>query len=126
MNQPRSPAGTDLGAAGGAAVGVGSAVAAAAASVCCAGAAVGPLIVAWFGVGGAVAIEGLRPYSPLLIVLSGATLGWSFWRTYRPRVQCAPSSTPSVVGVMSAGLLWLSAAVWLFATAAVAYNAFHT
>jgi hypothetical protein len=126
MSPPRTPGGTDLGTAGGAALGVASAVAAAGASVCCVGPALGPLIVAWLGVGGAVAIEGLRPYSPLLIALSGGTLAWSFWRMYRPRGRCAPGRAAALVITISSGLLWLSAAIWVVATAAVAYSALNT
>ena len=97
---------------------------AAAVSVCCSGPAIGPLLVAWFGVGGAVAIEGLRPYAPSLVAVSGVILGWSFWRTYR-RVRCAPGRPPSALARTSTGLLYLSVAVWLVAATAVTYGVIH-
>ena len=60
--------------------GMGAALTAAAASLCC----IGPAVVAVVGVGGAVAAAGLKPYRPLLILVSMALLGVGFWLTYQP------------------------------------------
>ena len=100
----------------------GSAVAAAAASVCCVGPAVGPLLVSLLGASGTVALEGLRPYAPTIIVLSGALLAWSFWLNHRNRKACAVGRAAAIVTRTSHALLWLSMLVWLAAAIAVAYG----
>lgn len=111
-------------AAGGAALGAGSALTAAAATVCCAGPAIGPLIVVMFGASGAVAIAGLRPYTPWMLLGSAAILIFSFWRTYRVPAECSVQP-PGRVARLSRATLWISAAIWIASTATTLFTWFH-
>jgi hypothetical protein len=103
----------------GAAIGLGGAATAAAVSACCAGPALGPLVISFLGAGGAVALEGLRPYAVPLLVFSGFAIGVSFWLRMRGRA-CA-ANRRSRLHDASRVLLWVSALVWLGAVAAAAW-----
>lgn len=115
---------SDPAAAGGAALGAGSALTAAAATVCCAGPAIGPLIVALFGASGAVAIAGLRPYTPWMLAGSAILLGYSFWRTYRTASECSVQR-PGPLARLSRITLWVSAAIWIASTATTLFTLLH-
>src|SRR5215469_12018813 len=107
---------------GGATVATGSALAAAAASICCAGPAVGPLLVSLLGASGAVAFEGLRPYSPYIVAASGIILGWTIVSSRRARQQCAPDKSASISHSLTRVILWVSGALWLAAAIGVGYG----
>ncbi len=103
MERSRGTAKSELACAAGAALGLGGAGTAAAVSACCAGPAVGPLVISLLGASGAVALEGLRPYTLALLVLSAFVIGASFrLRAHRVR-----------------WLLWLSVFVWLASFGAI-------
>lgn len=106
---------------GGATAAAGGALAAAAASICCAGPAVGPLLVSLLGAGGAVAFEGLRPYSPYIVAASGIILGWTIVSSRRPE-RCAPDKSTRIARSFTRGILWASAVLWLVAAIGVAYG----
>lgn len=93
--------------------GMGAALTAAAATLCC----VGPAVVAIVGVGGAVAAAGLKPYRPLLILVSMALLGLGFRLTYHPRavLGSAGVACPTRAGRISTRIVWIAAGVWLAA-----------
>ncbi len=78
----------------------------------------GPWAVLIFGVPGAIWIARFEPYRPYLIVASGALLAWSLWRTHRWRAACAAGTCASGPSPWLIGLLWLAAALWLFALVA--------
>jgi hypothetical protein len=107
--------------AAGATVGMGAAATVAAVSACCAGPALGPLVVSLFGAGGAVALEGLRPYSAPLLVLSGLAIGASLWMNARNAKRCSSDRPSRVVRGISRTLSFVSSAVWLAAVAAVVW-----
>jgi mercuric ion transport protein len=93
--------------------GLGAALTATAATLCC----VGPAVVAVVGVGGAVAAASLKPYRPLLILVSVALLGLGFWLTYQPRAAVGSSAVacPTRAGRLSRRIVWIAAAFWLAA-----------
>jgi mercuric ion transport protein len=105
--------GTRLAAIGTSIAGLGAALTATAATLCC----VGPAVVAVVGVGGAVAAASLKPYRPLLILVSVALLGLGFWLTYRPRAAdgSAGVACPTRAGRLSRRIVWIAAAFWLAA-----------
>ena len=105
-----------LGTAGTASLGVGAALFAGLASACCVGPVAAPLVVAILGAGGAAWAAGLKPYSMLILVLSGALLAFSVWSLrQRGAGSCEPADRPrsrlkerlarGIVG--GATLLWL-------------------
>ncbi len=63
---------------------IGSAGLAALATACC----VGPVVVALFGVGGAVAAASMIPYRPYLLGLALVLAVSAGWAAYRPRTVC--------------------------------------
>ena len=121
MRSTMGTAGSQAPRIGGATVAAGGALAAAAASICCAGPAVGPLLVSLLGAGGAVAFEGLRPYSPYIVAASGIILGWTIASSRRAE-QCAPDKPGRFGRSFTRGMLWVSAALWLAAAIGVAYG----
>lgn len=117
-------AGGELVSATGAAVGIGSAATAAAVAACCSGpAALGPLVVALLGAGGAVALEGLRPYTLPLLAVSAGAIGFSFWLGRRS-AACSRRLRPSYLRIVSTSLVWVSALVWITAVVAVLWARF--
>lgn len=95
---------------------VSSAGLAAFATACC----VGPVIVALFGVGGAVAAASMMPYRPYLLALAVALVAFAGWSAYRPRAvcatdQCATQRTARIAAWIAAVVTAISAAVPLFA-----------
>jgi hypothetical protein len=121
MKHAEEFAGDEVGSAAGAAVGMGGAATAAAVSACCAGPALGPLVVAIFGVGGAVGLEGLRPYTTPLLVASGLAIGASFWLNARSTKRCTADRASMPVRVVRRALPWASVVVWLVAVVAVVW-----
>jgi hypothetical protein len=121
VEERREPGG-GLASAAGAAFGIGSAATAAAVAACCSGPALGPLIVAMLGAGGAVALEGVRPYAVLLLAVSALAIGVSFWFSARGARRCTPRRSP--IEVASRSLLWLSALVWIGALTALLWARF--
>jgi hypothetical protein len=124
MDGAREPVGRELASAAGAVAGMGGAATAAAVSACCAGPALGPLVIALLGAGGAVALEGLRPYMVPLLVVSGLSIGVSFWLNARSVRACSPQRSSALVHFSSRLLTWASAVVWLGAVAAVLWARF--
>lgn len=106
-------------AAAGAVVGLGGAATVAAVSACCAGPAIGPLVVGLLGASGAVRLEMLRPYSLLLLMASGAVIALSLWLGARNR-PCTTGPRRALTRV-SRAIGWLAAAGWLSAAGAVAW-----
>lgn len=104
---------------GAAVAGGGAATTAALAAACCVGPTLGPLIVGVLGVGGAIWLASLQPYSPVLLAASFLVLAYGFWSVYRPRPASAGACTPGrgrrVLGRISIGLLWFAAVLWLAA-----------
>lgn len=104
------------GAVGVAGMGAGAALLATLASACCLP-VIAPLLVAVAGVGGAVWVAGLKPYSPYLLGGSLAILAYAFWAIYRPARDCAddacrtPRSRGPRVALWTAALLWTVALV---------------
>lgn len=117
MDETRT--GGELASAAGAAVGIGSAATAAAAAACCSGPALGPLVVAMLGAGGAVALEGWRPFAVPLLIVSALAIGVSLWLTQRGAGRCARPARRSPIALASRSLVWLSALVWVGALAAL-------
>ena len=67
--------------------------------------------------GGAVAAASLKPYRPLLILVSVVLLGLGFWLTYQPRgaVGSGGVACPTLAGRLSRRIVWIAAAFWLAA-----------
>jgi mercuric ion transport protein len=100
---------------GAATVGTGAALTAGVASACCVGPAVAPILVTILGAGGLAAVSGVRPYTPWLLLASGAMLGFSFWQTYR-RPACAVEGsaiTPPFGLRVARFITWAAALLWL-------------
>lgn len=121
VNNDRERVGDEVASATGAAVGMGGAATAAAVSACCAGPALGPLVVTLFGASGAVALEGFRPYTILLLVASGLAIGVSFWLNARSARRCSVERASMPFQAVMRRLPWVSAVVWLAAVIAVVW-----
>jgi mercuric ion transport protein len=93
--------------------GAAAAVSATAASLCC----VGPAVVSIIGVSGAVAAAALKPYRAPLTLGSLVLLGVGFWLSYRPAPvgESGAVACPTRAGRLSRKIVWIAAAVWLFA-----------
>jgi len=113
-------AGKQVGAIGAATVGTGAALTAGIASACCVGPALAPIFVTVLGASGLAAVSGLRPYTPWLLLASGAMLGFSFWQTHR-QSACAVEGSAIAVPfglrlarfiTWAAALLWLTSAIY--------------
>lgn len=120
MGTPRATATSEVASATGALAGIGGAATAAAVSACCAGPAFGPILVSLLGAGGAVTLEGLRPYALPLLALSGVAIGASFWLAAHNKA-CAAGRRRSPLGAVSRGVLWVSALIWFGAVGAVVW-----
>jgi hypothetical protein len=68
--------------------------------------------VGTLGVSGAVALAGIKPYTPWLLGASFLMLAYSFWSAYRRRGDCRMKPRR---GVQT--MLWISALIWLLAAA---------
>ena len=99
-----------LATAGAATGALGSGLLAVFASACC----TTPLVFALFGASGALTAAMLQPYRGFLLVGATVLLIFGFWRTYTASAPCSTSLSAR----LSRGLLWLSAAVTVIATAA--------
>ena len=98
---------------GAAAGGVGGAGLSVAAAACCTP-VLAPLVVSIFGVSGAIWAAGLKPYSGLIVAVSGALIALGFWLVYRPRpAGVCEARRPRGVRLV----LWLAAGLWLLALA---------
>lgn len=109
---------------GTATVGTAAAVTAALASACCVGPSLAPVLISVLGASGLIAMTWLRPYTPLLLVLSAALLTLSFHHAY------APSSCPQVDEIprsvkVARMVTWLAALLWLFAVGDSIYGFLH-
>jgi hypothetical protein len=117
--------GKPVSAIGAATVGTGAALTAGVAGACCVGPAVAPILVTILGASGLAAVSGLRPYTPWLLLASGAMLGFSFWQTHR-RPACAVegSAIAFPFGLRVARFItWAAALLW-FASAIYALYGF--
>lgn len=112
-----------LPALGAATVGAGAAVTAAIAGACCVGPALAPVFLSILGAGGLIAVSGLRPYTPWLLLLSALMLAFSIRQLFRKTTSAAVcevnqtsiSTRVARVMVIGAGLLWcLSAAYGIY------------
>lgn len=109
----------NAGALGAASTGLGTSLASLAVGACCVSPVIAPLVVGILGASGAAWAAGWKPYTGVLLLASGALLGWSFWLVYRPREACvideAPLASsrwaPRVVKIV----MWSGAAIWLAA-----------
>lgn len=120
-----SPAANEeLATSAGAAVGIGGATLAALVSACCAGPAVGPLVVALLGASGAVAFEGLRPFTTPLLVLSALAIATSFWLQRRSLRSCGVLRRRALAYRISMTLSGLSVIVWVVSLAAILWAHF--
>jgi hypothetical protein len=81
---------------------------------------VAPIFVTILGASGLAAVSGLRPYTPWLLLASGAMLGVSFWQTHR-RPACAVEGSAITLPfglcvarfiTLTAALLWLASAIY--------------
>ena len=113
-------AGQQVGAIGAASVSTGAALTAGVASACCVGPAMAPILVTILGASGLAAVSGLRPYTPWLLLASGAMLGFSFWQTHR-RPACVAEGRAITLPfsfrvarfiTWAAALLWLASAIY--------------
>lgn len=109
---------------GAATIGTGAALTAAVASACCVGPALGPLFLAIFGASGLAAVAGLRPYAPIVFLVSAAMLAFAYRGVFfRPKV-CAPSAqrTSRSTSLMQRAVKMLLFAATLLWIAAVSYS----
>jgi hypothetical protein len=106
--------GRDRRGAGAAAAGLGGATLATAVSACCVP-VLAPLVVSLLGVGGAVWIAGLQPWSGWILLGAGGVLGWGFAAVYRR--SGATASCPARRQWLPRAVLWAAAALWLVAAA---------
>lgn len=115
---PGRSGGRQVAAVGAAAAGAGGALVATAASACCAGPVLAPLVVGILGASGAAWAAGLKPYSPWILSGAAVMLAFGFFSVYRARPVCAVSTRRVRGGqVLVRLLLWVSAALWIAATA---------
>ena len=111
----------DLGAAGAATTSLGGSLASVAAGVCCVP-VVAPLIVGLLGAGGAATAAGWKPYTGVLLLVSGGLLGLSFRLVYARRSTCTVDATPPRwqrwLPWIPKALLWTGAGIWTVAVLA--------
>lgn len=106
----------EAGAIGAATLGTGAAIAAGIASACCVGPALAPIFLSVLGASGLIAVAGLRPFTPWMLLGSAIMLGFSFWQLYRRRI-CATTGLR-----VARVIVWLAAAGWLASTAYAIYG----
>ena len=104
-----APAGDQLTVVGAATGGMSAAVAAAFAGLCC----FGPSGIALLGVGGTLAAASLKPYRPLLLLVSLGLLAFAFRQAYGRRVMVDGASCPIRAGRLARVMLWTSAVIWV-------------
>ncbi len=100
---------------GGASLSLGAVLTALLGAACCTGPLLGPLIVAAFGVSGAAALAGVKPYTPSLLVGSLVLLGVAFWSVYRPAARCATDPGALRRRRYVRAVLWVAAIFWIAA-----------
>jgi hypothetical protein len=118
---------SELPAIGAATVGTGAVLTAAVAGACCVGPALAPIFLTVLGASGLVAISGLRPYTPWLLLGSAAMLTFSFRQLYRTKV-CAtgtPQRRPSIGMRVARFVVWIAACLWLVSTTYAVYGLLH-
>ena len=101
---------------GAATSGAGAAVLATAATACCVP-ILAPLLVSVLGVTGSIWAAGLKPYSLLIVGISGVLLGYGFWTVYRPRAISEGKTCSAKPPVLVRPVLWIAAFLWLVALA---------
>lgn len=95
-------------------LGMGGAALATAAAACCAGPTISPLIVAVLGAGGAAWAAGLKPYATWMLAASGGLVAYSLWASWPSRDEtCALGGRRSRLRLMTRGVSWVAAFVWL-------------
>ena len=102
-----------LSAWGAAGTGAGAAALATAATACCVP-VLAPLLISVLGVGGSVWAAGLKPYSLVILALSGVLLSFGFWTVYR-RPAVAGRACAVKRPLLIRWALWLAAALWAVA-----------
>lgn len=117
----------ELPAIGAATVGTGAVLTAAVAGACCVGPALAPVFLAVLGASGLVAVSGLRPYTPWLLLGSAAMLMFSFRQLYLTKACAAgaPSSRPSTGMRVARFVVWSAACLWLVSTTYAVYGLLH-
>ncbi|HKV50546.1 MAG TPA: hypothetical protein VJO52_05030, partial [Gemmatimonadaceae bacterium] len=73
---------------------------------------VSPFIVAALGVGGSVAVAGLRPYAPYLLGASLLAIVVAWRLAYRRAAACALDAPHAAPARWLRVVLWGAAAVW--------------
>ena len=99
-----------LASAAGAAAGMGGASSVVAVSICCAGPAIGPLLLSVLGIGPTVALEALHRYTIPMLAGSAVLIGLSFWSSARQK-NCS-GRLPAFFCAASRAMSWISAIVW--------------
>jgi hypothetical protein len=117
----------ELPAIGAATVGTGAVITAAVASACCVGPALAPIFLAILGASGLVAVSGLRPYTPWLLLGSAAMLVFSFRQLYRTNACAAGSPARRTSSGMRVArfVVWIAACLWLVSTTYAVYGLLH-
>ncbi len=113
----------EISAIGVAGLGTGAALTAGIASACCAGPALAPIFLSVLGASGLVAVSGLHPFTPWLLLGSALMLGFSFWSTYR-QPACANGVAPPISRAVRFArvITWLAATLWLASAAYSIYG----
>ena len=109
---------------GAATAGTSAAMVAAVASACCVGPSVAPLLISVLGASGLIALTWLRPYTPLLLILSAALLAFSFRRAYAPSSCAQGEGVPRSVKLARV-VTWLAALLWLLSAGDSIYGFLH-
>lgn len=112
---------------GAATVGTAAGFTAAVAGACCVGPALAPVFVSILGASGLVAVSGLRPYTPWLLLAAAALLAFSFRQVYRAAACSLPQGGTRVSAGISVArfVVWIAAILWCFSAAYAVYGLFH-
>ncbi len=90
---------------------VGISALAAAIGFCC----IGPWAVTLFGVSGAIFLNRLEPFRPIILIAATGLLAWAFWRVYRPQKACPDGTCETRQRPVLKVALWLTAGLLLLA-----------
>ena len=116
----------DASAIGAAGVGTSAALTAALASACCVGPSIAPIAMSLLGAGGLIAVSGLRPYTPILLVGAALMLAFSFRQCYwKPEVRCEDSTRISRGLRIARIITWIASLLWLVSVADSIYGFIH-
>ena len=97
-------------------------------AACCTGPSLAPLALSILGAGGLIAVSGLRPYAPVLLVLAGLMLAYSFVSAYRKTQICITRDGSAKIRTtvrIARAVTWLAAGLWLFSVADSLYGFLH-